>query len=95
VEGHIISHGDTNDGFYIRKRVYGVETEKDHTYATYRGPKVSPGTFMTIELTKGREEAVLEIDGHHATYSIKEIRKRCDRGVEEIINDLESLKQRT
>jgi len=30
----------------------------------------------------------------HATYSVKEIQK-CDKGVEEIIDDLESLKQRT
>jgi len=31
----------------------------------------------------------------HATYSIKEIHDRCDRGVEQIIDDLKSLKQRT
>jgi len=31
----------------------------------------------------------------HATYSIKEIQKKCNKGVEEIIDDLESLKQRT
>jgi len=74
-DGIIISHGDMNDGFYIRKHPrFGiecpVETERDHTYV--RGGKgiLKENTWHKIELIKGREEATLKIDDEEVNTAV-------------------------